>query len=183
MAASEHGPGTTNSTSHQGCSSSLNVRPRVARPEAAVRAVPARLLLLCLLLRSSWLTVEGDRHVGAAGVLHNHRGGRAAVAVGSASLVAFRGSRPVRGADCFRFAEKRLSLPLPACSPPADVEEGHGPNSPCLSVWETRSVRRRGRQPRAPADRREQSPEAVLPARRARADDQQRHCVLRARRR
>jgi hypothetical protein len=26
---------------------------------------PARLLLLCLLLRSSWLTVEGDRHVGA----------------------------------------------------------------------------------------------------------------------
>jgi hypothetical protein len=30
-------------------------------PEAAVWAVPARLLLLCLLLRSSWLTVEGDR--------------------------------------------------------------------------------------------------------------------------
>ena len=49
-------------------------------PEAAVRAVPARLLLLCLLLRSSWLTVEGDRHVGAAGVLHR-RGRRAVVAV------------------------------------------------------------------------------------------------------
>jgi hypothetical protein len=49
-------------------------------PEAAVRAVPARLPLLCLLLRSSWLTVEGDRHVGAAGVLHR-RGGRAVVAV------------------------------------------------------------------------------------------------------
>ena len=38
------------------------------------------LLLLCLLLRSSLLTVEGDRHVGAAGVLHR-RGGRADVAV------------------------------------------------------------------------------------------------------
>jgi hypothetical protein len=33
-----------------------------------------------LLLRSSWLTVDGDRHVGTAGVLHL-RGGRAAVAV------------------------------------------------------------------------------------------------------
>jgi hypothetical protein len=42
--------------------------------------VPARLLLLCLLLRSSWLTVEGGRQIGAAGVLHG-RGGRAAVAV------------------------------------------------------------------------------------------------------
>lgn len=30
--------------------------------------MPAR-LLLCLLFRSSWLTVAGDRHVGAAGVL------------------------------------------------------------------------------------------------------------------
>ena len=49
-------------------------------PKAAVRAMPARLLLLCLLFRSSWLTVEGDRHVGLAGVLHR-RGGRAAVAV------------------------------------------------------------------------------------------------------
>jgi hypothetical protein len=49
-------------------------------PKAAVRAMPARLLLLCLLFRSSWLTVEGDRHVGAAGVLHR-RDGRAAVAV------------------------------------------------------------------------------------------------------
>ena len=39
--------------------------------------MPARLLLL---FRSSWLTVEGDCHVGAAGVLHR-RGGRAAVAV------------------------------------------------------------------------------------------------------
>jgi hypothetical protein len=48
-------------------------------PKSAVRAVPARLLLLCLLLRSSWLTVEGGRYV-AAGVLHR-RGGRAALAV------------------------------------------------------------------------------------------------------
>jgi hypothetical protein len=42
--------------------------------------MPARLLLLCLLLRSSWLAAEGDRQVGAATVLHR-RGGRAAVAV------------------------------------------------------------------------------------------------------
>jgi hypothetical protein len=48
-------------------------------PDAAARAVPARLLPLCLLLRSSWLTVEGGRQIGAAGVLHR-RGGRAAVA-------------------------------------------------------------------------------------------------------
>jgi hypothetical protein len=39
----------------------------------------ARLLLVCLLFRSSWLTVVGDRHVGAAGV--HRRGGRAVVAV------------------------------------------------------------------------------------------------------
>jgi hypothetical protein len=42
--------------------------------------VPGRLLLLCLLLRSSWLTVEGGRHIGAAAVL-DRLGGRAAVAV------------------------------------------------------------------------------------------------------
>ena len=49
-------------------------------PDAAVRAVPARVLLSCLLFRSSWLTVEGDRHFGAAGVLHRP-GARAAVTV------------------------------------------------------------------------------------------------------
>ena len=49
-------------------------------PDAAVRAVSARLLLLCLLLRSSWLAAGGGRQVGAAGVLHR-RGGRAALAV------------------------------------------------------------------------------------------------------
>ena len=42
--------------------------------------MPARLLLLCLLLRSSWLTVEGDRQIGAARVLRRP-GGRAVVAV------------------------------------------------------------------------------------------------------
>ena len=73
--------------------------PRRGRccPEAAVRAVPARLLLLCLLLRSSWLTVEGDRRVGAAGVLHR-RGGRVvvAVSVGVAGGVPDRQCRPTR---------------------------------------------------------------------------------------
>jgi hypothetical protein len=48
-------------------------------PDAVARPVPARLLLLCLLLRRSWLTVEGGRQIGAAGVLHR-QGGRAAVA-------------------------------------------------------------------------------------------------------
>jgi hypothetical protein len=48
-------------------------------PNSAVRAVPPRLLLLCLLLRSSWLTVERGRH-GAGGVVHR-RGGGAALAV------------------------------------------------------------------------------------------------------
>jgi hypothetical protein len=36
-------------------------------PDAAVRAVPPRLLLLRLLLRSSWLMLGGDRQIGAAG--------------------------------------------------------------------------------------------------------------------
>ena len=41
--------------------------------------MPLRLLLLCLLLKSSWLTAEGGRPVDA-GVLHR-RGEPAAVAV------------------------------------------------------------------------------------------------------
>jgi len=48
---------------------------------------------LCLLLRSSWLTVEDGRHSGAAGVL-NRRGGRAAVAAtgGAAGRVPLQNS-------------------------------------------------------------------------------------------
>jgi hypothetical protein len=61
-------------------------------PDAAVRAVPARVLLSCLLFRSSWLTAEDDRHFGAARVLHR-RGGRAAWPCGSVWLLAFRSSR------------------------------------------------------------------------------------------
>ena len=49
------------------------------------RAVSARLLLLCLLFRSSWLAAEGGRQVGAAGVLHRRAEGPAvAVSVGVA---------------------------------------------------------------------------------------------------
>ena len=55
-------------------------RPRESSSPATPSAVPARLLLLCVLLRGSWLTVQGDRHVGADGAPHR-RGGRAAVAV------------------------------------------------------------------------------------------------------
>ena len=82
-------------------------RPRRSRgslcPKAAVRAMPARLLLLCLLFRSSWLTVEGDRHVGAAGVLHR-RGGRAAVAVS----VGVAGGVPYEQSRRLRLAASRL---------------------------------------------------------------------------
>ena len=64
-------------------------RPDPWKP--AVRVVPARLpqpaaLVLVLLLRSSWLTVEAGRQIGAAGVLHR-RGGRAALAVSVAVAV------------------------------------------------------------------------------------------------
>jgi hypothetical protein len=57
--------------------------------------MPARLLLLCVLLGSSWLTVDGDRHAGAAGVLHRRAHGQSWLC-GSAWLVAFRSSREAR---------------------------------------------------------------------------------------
>lgn len=48
----------------------------------------ARLPLRCLLFRSSWLTLDGDPHVGAAGVLHRRSGVEAlAVQVGVAGAV------------------------------------------------------------------------------------------------
>ena len=67
-------------------------------PIAVLRAMPAKLPLLCLLLRSSWLAVEGDRRVGAVGGPHR-RGGRAAVAVrvGVAAGVAHQQSGSVPG--------------------------------------------------------------------------------------
>ena len=58
--------------------------------------MPARLLLLCLLLRSSWLTVEGGRQIGAAGVLHS-RGGRAALAVSVGVAGGVPQRQPARG--------------------------------------------------------------------------------------
>jgi hypothetical protein len=63
--------------------------------------MPAKLLLLCLLLRSSWLTVEVGRQIGAAGVLHR-RGGRAAVAAvaGVAGRVPMQLSRDDRPGFC-----------------------------------------------------------------------------------
>ena len=73
-------------------------------PEAAVRAVAARLLLLCLLLRSSWLTVEGERQVSAARVLHR-QGGRAAVAVS----VGVAGGVPEQQRRTVGYGRSRLS--------------------------------------------------------------------------
>ena len=88
-------------------------------PKSAVPPVPARLLLLCLLFRSSWRRVEGDRHVGAAGVLHR-RGGRAALAarVGVAPGVPKRLSRASRSADhSLRPAQERSSAQHRTTSP------------------------------------------------------------------
>jgi hypothetical protein len=61
---------------------------------------------LCLLLRSSWLTVEGGREIGAAGVLHR-RGGRAALAmsVGVAGGVPEHSSRAARS-NCWRLLQR-----------------------------------------------------------------------------
>ena len=53
--------------------------------------MPAMLLLLCLLSRRSWLTVEGDRQASDVRVLHR-RGGRAAVA----SPVGVAGGVPIQ---------------------------------------------------------------------------------------
>ena len=61
------------------CTRSQRGRRDSLCPKAAVAAMPLRLLLLCLLLKSSWLTVEGGRPVDS-GVLHR-RGEPAAVAV------------------------------------------------------------------------------------------------------
>jgi len=58
-------------------------------PKPALRAMPARLLLLCLLFRASSLTA--GRRVGVAGVLHR-RGGRAAIGVRVGVVRAFRTS-------------------------------------------------------------------------------------------
>jgi hypothetical protein len=74
--------------------------------------MPARLLLLCLLFRSSWLTVEGDRQVGASRLLHR-RGGRAAaavsvrVAVGVPKQLSQDGGQPSR---LFRSGGERQSI-------------------------------------------------------------------------
>jgi hypothetical protein len=86
-------------------------------PDAAVRAMPARVLLSCLLVRSSWLTVEGDRHFGAAGVLHR-RGGRAAVAVrvGVAHSVATQQSRRLKSCHSTLLGLARSGSTTQDCS-------------------------------------------------------------------
>ena len=72
-------------------------------PKSAVRAVPSRLLLLCLLFRSSWLAAEGGRQVGAARVLHRRGGGSAlAVSVGVAVGVP-KEQRPRARSTCSRL--------------------------------------------------------------------------------
>ena len=70
-------------------------------PKGAVRTMSARLLLLCLLLRSSWLTLEGGREVSRAGVLL--RGGRAAVVLSVGVAVGVPIRQPDRRFDDFCF--------------------------------------------------------------------------------
>ena len=122
------------------------VRRRPQRQPAARRALPldassgsdagaSRLLLLCLLLRSSWLTVERDRHIGAAGVLHR-QGGRAAVAVSVGVAVGV----PEQPPDRVRFGLGGLLLSwiAPARRAPARTAR------PCLvSAERTTAVRNR----------------------------------------
>ena len=74
-------------------------------PKSAVRAVPARLLLLCLLLRSSWLTVETGRQVGIARV---HRRGGQPCPCRSMWLLAFQRSTAVDIRVGSRFAGKQV---------------------------------------------------------------------------
>jgi hypothetical protein len=105
----------TRSGSQQPCGpSSPRGRGLLITPVAAVRAVPARLLLSCLLFRSSWLTVESDRHSGAAGVLRR-RDGRAAVAVGVgvARRVPERARATRRGSGLLRCRRQAGALGRP----------------------------------------------------------------------
>ena len=63
----------------------VDARDCSSTPDAAVRAVPPRLLLLCLLLRGSWLMVDGGPQIGATGMLYRRGvGAVVGVAVGVA---------------------------------------------------------------------------------------------------
>ena len=85
-------------------------------PNSAVRVVSAMLLLLCLLLRSSWLTVEGGGHAGAAGVLHRGRWAAVAVSVDLAGGVRKQRRWRVRRARSrrLRVAQSRSGGPRTA---------------------------------------------------------------------
>ena len=91
------------------------IEPLRPQPHAAVRAVSTRLLLLCLLLRSSWLAAEGGRQVGAARVLHRRGGGAGvAVSVGVAGGVPLQ-QRAVPRAALLHFADAPVCDPASAC--------------------------------------------------------------------
>ena len=110
-------------------------RPGVKRrryrstPDAAVRAVPR--LLLCLLLGSSWLAMEDDRQIGAAGLLHRRadgsRGcvGRRGWWLSSAEL-ASRRSRHLGAAPRGRLQKQHSPKSLwPTVAPRARAQVGH----------------------------------------------------------
>ena len=71
-------------------------------PRAAVRAMPARLLLLCLLFRSSWLTVEDGRSRRRHSAASPGRTAAVAVSVGVAGGVPLQNSKS-RRSRCSRL--------------------------------------------------------------------------------
>ena len=113
-------------------------------PDAAVRALPPRLLLLCLLLRSSWLTTGGQ--VGAAGLLYR-RGGGTCGRVGGCGCWRSKGkaSRTLVARPRITREQTLVALAAPSKSSKS------ASNSQFRSRWKaTRSRRRAGIRPKFP---------------------------------
>ena len=110
-------------------------------PDGAVRRCPPRLLFLCLLFGSSWLTVEGGRQIGAAAAASP---GRAAVAVrvGVAVGVPLQNSRAVGHAtsgllllgECHRPGSGMPARPSVAMEPSLGRAQVASPAPPARSA-------------------------------------------------
>jgi hypothetical protein len=114
-------------------------------PDAAVRAVSARLLLLCLLLSISWLAAEGGRQVGAARV--HRRGGGTCGRVGGCGCWRSKGkaSRTLVARPRITREQTLVALAAPSKSSKS------ASNSQFRSRWKaTCSRRRAGRRPKFP---------------------------------
>ena len=92
-------------------------------PDAAVQPVPPTLLLLCLLLRSSWLTREGSRHGHRPPDASPGRTGSLAVSVGVGSWGSNSGSLASVVADFpVLAAEQRSAADDEMADPPSKAE-------------------------------------------------------------